>query len=124
MDLTYICSRLKGDEEHSLEFHKEVAKVMCRIAIKKSNHKVVPIAPHLYLPLFLDDDILEERRVACEIGLETLLKCNRMTVVVVDGIISDGMLAEIYAAQQANIPIDYFYCTKEEMEAIIAMNKE
>ena len=42
-----------------------------------------------------------------------------MKVAVVDGIISEGMLAEIYAAQEANIPIDFFYCTKDEMEEII-----
>lgn len=119
MELTYICSRFRSDKKYSYEFHQLVAAAMCRTLIKESEGTKFPIAPHLYMPQFMDDNRDDERQLACEIGIKALLKCSRMKVAVVDGIISEGMLAEIYAAQEANIPIDFFYCTKDEMEEII-----
>lgn len=119
MELTYICSRLRSDEKYSIEFHFAVAEVMCRTVVKESGGKQFPIAPHLYLPHFLNDSVEEERQLACALGIKALQKCRRMKVVVVDGIISEGMLAEIYAAQSAGIQIDYFYCSKSEMEELI-----
>lgn len=124
MQRVYVCSRLRSDEDHSLEFHQAVAETMCRNILMNSNGKKFPIAPHLYMPHFLDDDKPDEREMACDIGIELLKQCHEMKVVVVDGIISKGMLAEIYAAQQMSISIDYFYCTKAEMREIIAANKE
>lgn len=120
MELIYICSRLKSDNEHSLEFNQAVAEMMCKFTLKESDGTMFPIAPHLYMPHFLDDDKEDERRFACDIGIKTLMKCSGMFVMVVDNIISGGMRAEIYAAQKAGIPIEYFYATKSEIEASIA----
>ena len=119
MQLTYVCSRFRSDEDHSLEFNLAVAETMCRGIIMDSNGEKFPIAPHLYIPQFLDDDNPDERQMACAFGIKILERCQSMKVVVVDGIISEGMLAEIYAAQRMGIPIEYFYCTQEEMRKII-----
>lgn len=119
MELVYICSRFRGDEEYDEAFNVLVASAVSRKVITESNGKELPIAPHLYMPQFLNDKIVEERELGCIIGIKALKKCHRMVVCVVDGIISEGMLAEIYTAQDKNMPIDYFYCTKEEMEEII-----
>lgn len=119
MELIYVCSRLKSDDEHSLKFNQAVAETMCKLIFTESKGTAFPIAPHLYMPHFLDDDKEYERAFACDIGIKTLMKCKKMSVVIVDGIISGGMLAEIYAAQQADIPIEYRWFTKDDMEAFI-----
>lgn len=124
MKLIYVCSRLKSDETHSLEFHIAVTETICRGIVRNFKGEYLPVAPHLYLPHFMNDNNVDERQMACSIGIELLKKCCEMKVIVVDGIISEGMLAEIYAAQQEGIPIDFFYCTKEEMMEIITFNKE
>ena len=117
MKLVYICSRYKPDEDHSVEFHRAVATTACK-AIVGENINCIPVAPHLYFPLFMDDENPEERRVALEYGKRVLRKCHSMKVIVVDNIISEGMKAEIEMAESI-MPIDYFYATKEEMEELI-----
>lgn len=117
MELIYICSRYKPDKEHSVEFNEAVALTACRALIDISTD-YMPIAPHLYFTRFMDDDNQIERTAALSYGKFVLKRCNRMKVIVVDGIISEGMQAEIDMAD-GNIPIDYFYATKKEMEKLI-----
>ena len=117
MKLVYICSRYKPDEKHSVEFHKAVAATACRAVISE-NMDCVPIAPHLYLPQFMNDEEPVERRLALTYGKHILEQCQVMKVIVVDGIISEGMKAEIEQAE-GRIPIDYFHTTKAEMEELI-----
>lgn len=115
MKLIYICSRYRGDDKYSVEFNIEAAQLMCRCVSEKS---VIPIAPHLYFPQFLDDDKQEERDYALNIGKELIAQCRRMKVLVVDGIISEGMLEEIYEAQRLELPIDYLFVTKDQVKSI------
>ena len=119
MEYVYICSRYRSDDEYSADFNIATAELACRTVVKTSGKTVVPIAPHLYFPRFMNDGSEEERRLALKIGLEELRKCKRMKVIVIDGIISEGMLEEIYEAQKREIPIDYYFCAKEEMEEFI-----
>lgn len=122
MKLVYICSRYKPDENHSVEFHRAVAASACRIIVDENIYNI-PVAPHLYFPQFMDDDSPMERKTALFYGKHILNQCDRMKVIVVDGIISEGMKAEIEQAE-GKIPIDYFYATKEEMEEIINKTME
>lgn len=117
MKLVYICSRYKPDEEHSVDFHREVAAIACRAIINESAN-CIPVAPHLYFPQFMDDENPVERKAALTYGKHILRQCHAMKVIVVDNIISEGMKAEIELAE-GRIPIDYFYATKEEMEDLI-----
>lgn len=118
MKLVYICSRYKPDEEHSVEFHRAVAATACRVVISE-NMECMPIAPHLYFPNFMNDEEPVERRLALTYGKHILKQCQVMKVIVVDGIISEGMKEEIELAEGL-MPINYFYATKEEMEKIIS----
>lgn len=117
MKLVYICSRYKPDEEHSVEFHRAVAATACRVVIHE-NGSYIPVAQHLYLPQFMNDDDPAERKAALSYGKHILEQCHAMKVIVVDDIISEGMKAEIEQAE-GKIPIDYFYATKAEMEELI-----
>ena len=117
MKFIYICSRYKPDEEHSIEFHRAVAATACRAVISE-NMDCVPIAPHLYLPQFMNDEEPSERHLALSYGKHILAQCQVMKVVVVDGIISEGMKAEIELAE-GRMPVHYFYATKAEMEELI-----
>lgn len=117
MKFVYICSRFKPDEEHSIEFHRAVAVTACRTIIN-ANASYIPVAPHLYLPQFMNDDNPVERKAALSYGKHILEQCQAMKVIVVDNIISEGMKAEIEQAE-GRIPIDYFYATKAEMEELI-----
>jgi hypothetical protein len=95
----YICSPYRGDTETNIRNARRYA----RFAYDCGYH---PIAPHLYYPLFLDDDVPEKRAAALEWGGEILAKCREVWAF--GRRISDGMRAEIYRARINNIPVRYF----------------
>lgn len=92
MPITYICSRFRAETREQLERNIKVAKWGCRRAI--ANGKI-PFAPHLYLPRVLDDSIESEREFALGAGKVFLKQCHQMDIITVDGVISEGMSAEI-----------------------------
>lgn len=90
MKLIYICSPFRGDTVANTE----AAQRYCRDAYEKN---CIPVAPHLYLPQFLNDDEPKERDLALRIGLRLIDYCSEVWVH--GDIISDGMRGEIdYAA--------------------------
>lgn len=99
MKLIYICSPYRGDTE----YNAAKARGYCRFACR---HEVVPIAPHLMYPQFLDDDIPEEREEGICLGMELLKRCDELWVF--GDRISEGMRVEIEAAEQNGIKIRYF----------------
>ena len=86
MKLIYICSPFRGDTAANTES----AQRYCRDAYEKN---CIPVAPHLYLPQFLDDDTPAERDLALRIGLRLIDYCSEVWVH--GDIISDGMRGEI-----------------------------
>lgn len=60
------------------------------------------VAPHGFLPLYLDDSIPEEREIALEFGL-SLLKLSK-AIVICGNHISSGMEGEIKKAKEWGIP--------------------
>ena len=95
----YIASPYKGDTETNVQN----ALRYCRFAVEQG---AFPIAPHCYLPRFLDDDIPAERELALSFGLRLLRGCREVWVF--GGTISEGMRAEIEAAKQQRKTIKYF----------------
>ena len=67
MKTVFICSPFRGNEEENTE----KAKFYARVAISMGN---VPIVPHLYFPIFLDEKKPAERMQGIEMGLE-LMDC-------------------------------------------------
>lgn len=98
MKLVYICSPYRGNVWENTR----AAQQYCRDAYE---HNCIPVAPHLYLPQFLDDDIPTERDLALRIGLRLIDYCNEVWVH--GDNISIGMKGEIEYAQVTGKPIVY-----------------
>lgn len=94
MPLVYICSPYSGDVEKNIE----KAKKYSRYALQKG---YIPIAPHLYLPQFMDDKT--ERELAMFIDLVLLSKCTQIWVFGDE--ITNGMAEEITRAMDKNMPV-------------------
>lgn len=99
MKLVYICSPYRGNTESNTA----KARRYCRFACSQG---VVPIAPHLLYPQFLDDDIPEERETGMLLGMELLKHSHELWVF--GDRISEGMKAEIEASEKNGIKNRYF----------------
>lgn len=86
MKLIYICSPFRGNTAANTE----AAQRYCRDAYEKN---CIPVAPHLYLPQFLNDDEPKERDLALRIGLRLIDYCSEVWVH--GDVISPGMRGEI-----------------------------
>ena len=73
----------------------------------------IPIAPHLYFPQFMDDNIISERNLALYMDIILLSKCAELWVF--GDYISKGMSIEIARAKKKNQPIRYFTVGCEEV---------
>ena len=95
----YICSPYRDNEEYNVA----KAQFYCQFATEQG---VVPIAPHIYFPQFLDDNDPTDRRLGLEIGLDLLKHCAELWVFGTR--ISEGMLNEIEAAKRFGIPVLFY----------------
>lgn len=93
----FICSPYRGDVEGNIK----KAAAYCRMACEKG---YMPIAPHLFIPQFLDDDVETERALGISMGLDLLLLCEEMWVF---GNPTEGKTAEISFAIKHGIKIIY-----------------
>lgn len=96
MKLVYIASPYAGD----VQANTEAAKGYCRAALEEG---VVPIAPHLLYPQFLEDSDPAERNLGLRAGLELLARCDELWVCGPE--ISPGMAREIQFARGLGLPI-------------------
>ena len=97
MPLIYICSRYAGDVEKNVD----AAKKYCRFAI---NQNVVPLAPHLLYPRFMDDR--KEQALVRLMNKVLLRRCDQVWVF--GETISSGMGYELELARNYKKPIKYF----------------
>lgn len=114
MDRVYIISRYRAKTEHQVEFNKEVARHFCRAIIDEGN---APVAPHLFYTQFLNDDYPDDREHGLNLGLEDLKNCQAFLLVMIDGIISDGMRNELEEVARLGIPGRVVSMTKQEVSA-------
>lgn len=101
MKRVYIVSRYRADNKRDLKFNKLVARLFCREIVKEGN---VPVAPHLFYTQFLDDNDEEERECGLGFGIYDLRNSDEYLLVVIDGVISDGMRGEIEEISRLGIP--------------------
>ena len=113
MDKVYIISRYRADTQKQLEFNKEVVKHFCRAIIDEGN---VPVAPHIYYTQFLDDNYPIERETGLSLGLWELRNSHEFLLVVIDGIISEGMQNEIKEVSRLGLPGRIVCMTQQEMK--------
>ena len=105
--LVYICSPYAG----AIERNTQNARRYCRFAVDR---KAIPVAPHLFLPQFMNDNDKSERELALFMARIFLTKCN--SVWVFGRRITNGMAGEIHKAKCRGLPIRYF---EENCEEII-----
>lgn len=105
MKKIYVCSRLAGDIENNIE----KAKGYARFVVKECG--AIPIAPHIYFTQFLDDTLPEDRAFGTMAGLMLLSDCDELWYF--GDSVSQGMVREIIAAKEQNIPVRYI--SNEEM---------
>lgn len=96
MPMVYICSAYSGD----VEGNTEKARQYSRFAIDAGK---IPIAPHLLLPQFMEEE--SERELAMFMDIAILSKCRELWVF---GKPTAGMLNEITYAERKQMTIKYF----------------
>lgn len=101
--LVYVCSPCHAYAARSLETNLAEARAYCRQVVLLGHF---PLAPHMILTQFLDDDLESERQLGLSLGLDVLEKCD--VVWVFGDHISHGMRGEIRAALAAGTPIAWF----------------
>lgn len=99
-DLVYICSPLSAPTEQGIRKNMEKAAYYAGLISGVTGCRA--IAPHSFLPEYLDDNIPEEREAALDFGL-SILKLSK-AVIVCGNRISSGMRGEIKMAGELNIP--------------------
>lgn len=95
----YICSALRGDTEENIR----KARSYCEYVVRE--HRMIPIAPHIYFTQFLNDENAEDRAFGLEAGLSLLSECDELWYF--GDQISRGMTAEICFAIERGIPVQY-----------------
>lgn len=96
MPMVYICSAYSGD----VECNTEKARRYSRFAVDAGR---IPIAPHLLLPQFMEEE--SERELAMFMDIAILSKCRELWVF---GKPTAGMLNEITYAERKQMTIKYF----------------
>ena len=118
MKLIYICSPFRSDNKAEQYANVRAAQKYCRDAYKQN---CIPVAPHLYLPQFLDDNTPAERDLALRIGLRLINYCSEVWVH--GERISAGMRGEIEYAKATGKPIIYIRTGKDGKEMRTVENK-
>lgn len=116
--VVYICSpcrpRYTGDlGEKELQINLRNAEAYSYAAVVSH---AVPIAPHLLFTRFLDEFNPSHRNIAIEMGGEVLKRCDELWVF--GDRITEGMQAEIDAAERLKMPI--IKISQEQADEIIA----
>lgn len=99
-DLVYICSPLSAPTKEGIRQNMEKAAYYAGLVSGVTGCRA--IAPHSFLPEYLDDNIPAEREVALAFGL-SVLRLSK-AIIVCGSRISSGMQGEIKMAGELNIP--------------------
>ena len=102
--VVYICSKYSGD----IHTNSNDAKRYSRFAVEQG---MIPIAPHLLFPLFMDEKT--ERDIAMYMNEVLISRVDELWVF--GNELSSGMKAEVEAAKNLKKPIRYFdkQCKKQ-----------
>lgn len=95
----YICSALRGAMEDNIR------KARCYCEFVAREHRMIPIAPHIYLTQFLDDENAEDREFGLKAGLSLLSECDELWYF--GDQVTRGMADEICYALGHDIPVKY-----------------
>ncbi len=116
--IIYIASRYSAKTQEQFDKQMEATKSISREVVL-AGHEV--IVPHLYYPLFLNDDDIAERLVGTQSAIKLLDVCDLLVVYVGLGI-SSGMRAEIETARQKGMQIYHFDDVSKVRERLCKLN--
>ena len=116
MKKVYIISRYKAITEGQQEFNIAVAQYYARQTVFEGK---LPIVSHIYFTQFLDDFDKEERKRGLDLGIRALHGCDEYLLVIVDGIVSEGMRAEIDEVSKLKMPGRIVTTTRKELSEMI-----
>ena len=117
--IIYICSRFSAENEEQFDKQLEITKIVSKEVVL-SEHEV--IVPHLYYPLFLDDNNEEDRLIGTQSAIKLLNVCDMLFVYIGLGV-SSGMEAEIKIAKQNSMEIRYFRNINELKDILKRLEK-
>ena len=118
MRKNYIISRYSGSKKET-KFNVRVARFMAK---KVLDEGFIPVVPHIYFTQFLDDRKQCERDKGVEIALGLLKGCDKATLVIVDGHISDGMKAELKCVNSLGMSVRVINYEKKELKKLLRKN--
>ena len=104
--LVYIASTYAGETEDNISR----AKGYCRFAVSKG---VIPLAPHLLYPQFMDDYDEDQRILGLRFAIALLCRCDELWVF--GEKVSAGMAKEIEKAEKRGMRIRRFNSKCEEV---------
>ena len=107
--LVYIASPYAGETEDNISR----AKGYCRFAVSKG---VIPLAPHLLYPQFMDDGDEDQRTLGLRFAIALLCRCDELWVF--GEKVSAGMAKEIEKAEKRGMRIRRFNSKCEEVQMI------
>lgn len=100
-DLVYICSPLSAPKLAQMRENMSKARFYANMISHEFGCRT--IAPHGFIPDYLDDNIPREREIGLQFGLSVLEISSAM--VVCGSKISSGMSGEIKRARELQIPV-------------------
>lgn len=122
MPMIYVCSRYRADSREELAQNIEIAKWMCQKIVEGG---AIPIAPHLYFPRFMDDNMPGDRYFGMGAGKRLMEHCMSFHVVIAEGIVSEGMREEIdYMTDTLMMEGSVTYLSKKDIEEIMTNRLE
>ena len=104
----FICSpfRPRGatarQKAEDLRHNRQLARLACGYAVSRG---YMPLAPHLFFPEFLSEDVPGEREAGIQFGLDWLSGCDELWVI--GNRITEGMKREIAVAEELGIPVSH-----------------
>ena len=104
--VVYVASPYAGETEDNISR----AKGYCRFAVSKG---VIPLAPHLLYPQFMDDGDEDQRILGLRFAIALLCRCDELWVF--GEKISAGMAKEIEKAEKRGMRIRRFNSKCEEV---------
>ena len=107
--VVYVASPYAGDTAENISR----AKGYCRFAVSKG---VIPLAPHLLYPQFMDDSDEDQRILGLRFAISLLYRCDELWVF--GEKVSAGMAMEIEKAEKRGMRIRRFNSKCEEVKAI------
>lgn len=115
MKTRYVISRYSGTKKE-IKFNVRVARLIARMVLDDG---YIPIVPHIYFTQFLDDRNHYEHNKGTQIALDLLREANSVTLVIIDGQISEGMKAEIKCANELGKTVQVMQFSKSGIKKLL-----